>query len=414
MTETNIDNRPYITSSGRDLRLDFLRGYFILIMIIDHIAGPSPLYWFTGGTRFFISGAEGFFLISGLVTGIVYHRIIESKGLKAAVHQMMRRLFVLYLVATSLKLVPLIFKDTLWTDNQAQPLQIARVFTLQAGGVITAYVFLFILAPFALTLLNRGKWYILLAISWLWYILYMFIPAIVTFPFATFTNLSGLQVLFFTAMYLGFKEHKTLDYGKRIINKNWLLCFASWFFVLIILFILLNPPSMMQQNLIPQATKTWINAHFFDKATLRPGRLIAAIPVYGTFFVFLSLYWKKVVKTVGWLIVPFGTSALYAFSVHIPIDNIINLLIASGILSSTFISNMFIQTTAVLLIWFLTSRRVMAPTRETMNSWYFFPFVLGLLLFGIDFIIHSPVLSTYFLRALVYWITWFPASPVGL
>ncbi|MEL7657511.1 MAG: OpgC domain-containing protein [Bacillota bacterium] len=413
MTETSIDNRPYITSSGRDLRLDFLRGYFIMIMIIDHIIGPSPLYWFTGGTRFFISGAEGFFLISGLVTGIVYHRIIESKGLKATLQKMIRRLFVLYLVATSLKLVPLIFKDTLWTNNQAQPLQITRVFTLQAGGVITAYVFLFILAPFALTLLNRGKGYILLAISWLWYILYVFFPATVTFPFATFTNLSGLQVLFFTAMFVGFKEHKTLDYGKIIINKNWLFCFASCFLVLIILFILLNPPPMMQQDLIPQATKLWINAHLFDKATLRPGRLIAAIPVYGTFFVFLSLYWKKVVEAFGWIILPFGTSALYAYSVHIPIDYAINLLIASGVLSSTFISNMFIQTTAVLLIWFLTSWRVLAPTRETMKFWYLFPFVLGLLLLGIDFI-HPQLLFTYFLRAIVYWITWFPASPVGL
>ena len=29
----------YITPKGRDLRIDLLRGFFVLAMVIDHIAG---------------------------------------------------------------------------------------------------------------------------------------------------------------------------------------------------------------------------------------------------------------------------------------------------------------------------------------------------------------------------------------
>ena len=60
----------YITASGRDLRIDLLRGYFVLAMIIDHVLGVSPLWLITGGNRFFTSAAEGFILTSGLMAEI--------------------------------------------------------------------------------------------------------------------------------------------------------------------------------------------------------------------------------------------------------------------------------------------------------------------------------------------------------
>src|SRR5581483_5784853 len=57
----------YVPSGRRDLRLDFLRGFCALAMIVDHIGGASWLYALTGGNRFFTSAAEGFIFISGLV-----------------------------------------------------------------------------------------------------------------------------------------------------------------------------------------------------------------------------------------------------------------------------------------------------------------------------------------------------------
>ena len=60
----------YVGLTGRDPRLDWLRGYCFLVMTIDHFGGRSRLYALTGQTQFFTSAAEAFYLISGLTLGI--------------------------------------------------------------------------------------------------------------------------------------------------------------------------------------------------------------------------------------------------------------------------------------------------------------------------------------------------------
>src|SRR5262249_18106995 len=65
------------SGGSRDLRLDFLRGFAVLVMVADHLGGePSWLYSITGGNKFLFSAAEGFVFISGLVMGIVYAGMI--------------------------------------------------------------------------------------------------------------------------------------------------------------------------------------------------------------------------------------------------------------------------------------------------------------------------------------------------
>ncbi|MBV9173234.1 MAG: OpgC domain-containing protein, partial [Chloroflexi bacterium] len=67
-----LDPLAYGRSNGRDLRLDLLRGFAVLAMLIDHIGGQSPLYAVSGGDQFFTSAAEGFVAISGFLVGHVY------------------------------------------------------------------------------------------------------------------------------------------------------------------------------------------------------------------------------------------------------------------------------------------------------------------------------------------------------
>src|SRR5436853_7439446 len=97
---------PYTPSeSGRDLRVDLLRGYCVLAMVVDHIGGPSFLYPLTGGNRFYTSAAEAFIFISGLVMGLVYHRMVDRDGLAGAIGRAMERGFALYLLTITLTLV---------------------------------------------------------------------------------------------------------------------------------------------------------------------------------------------------------------------------------------------------------------------------------------------------------------------
>src|SRR5207245_8225024 len=90
---------PYVPpQTGRDQRIDLLRGFCVVAMIVDHIAGPSFLYAVTGGNRFYTSAAEAFIFISGLVMGLVYQRLIVRHGLRPALRRPVQRAVTLYLL----------------------------------------------------------------------------------------------------------------------------------------------------------------------------------------------------------------------------------------------------------------------------------------------------------------------------
>src|SRR4029079_315261 len=58
----------------RDLRIDLLRGFCVFVMIVDHVGGESSwLYLVTGGNRFFVSAAEGFWFPLAHRTGVCAH-----------------------------------------------------------------------------------------------------------------------------------------------------------------------------------------------------------------------------------------------------------------------------------------------------------------------------------------------------
>ena len=60
------------SSVGRIVSLDLMRGWFLIIIILDHLTYfPNGLTFLTGDSRLAVSAAEGFFIISGLVLGIV-------------------------------------------------------------------------------------------------------------------------------------------------------------------------------------------------------------------------------------------------------------------------------------------------------------------------------------------------------
>jgi hypothetical protein len=83
----------------RDLRLDLMRGFAAVAMIADHIGGSgSLLYPITGGNRFFVSAAEAFVFISGVVMGIVYLNVFVKQGLGPMLMKAFNRAWALYLI----------------------------------------------------------------------------------------------------------------------------------------------------------------------------------------------------------------------------------------------------------------------------------------------------------------------------
>jgi hypothetical protein len=69
--------------SQRSKLIDFLRGLCLVVITIDHLP-HDPFEKFTWQTFGFVSAAEGFVFLSGLVSGIVYGRVAIREGIVPA------------------------------------------------------------------------------------------------------------------------------------------------------------------------------------------------------------------------------------------------------------------------------------------------------------------------------------------
>ena len=88
---------PHIPGS-RDLRLDFLRGLIMLLVIIVHMEYFSLLSMFAWERIGYVSSAEGFVVLSGIVLGIVYKKRLLREGFKSSALKLWKRSFQLYRV----------------------------------------------------------------------------------------------------------------------------------------------------------------------------------------------------------------------------------------------------------------------------------------------------------------------------
>src|SRR2546422_339467 len=199
----------YAESGKRDLRLDLLRGYCVFAMTVDHLDTPTWLYVLTGGNRFFVSAAEGFLFISGLVMGVVYRPIVERSGLPAAAVKALRRSLVLYVVTVGATIGFMWLSSRLglpWSVGvdvlDAVPRVLALRRTFYLTDVLLLYTFLIAIAPVAFYLLRRGRTWLLLGVAWGVWAAHQVRPIDMPWPSeeGAFYYIAAWQVLFFTGL----------------------------------------------------------------------------------------------------------------------------------------------------------------------------------------------------------------------
>jgi hypothetical protein len=394
----NDNSSDYIKSNGRDLRLDFLRGLFVFIMIVDHIGGNSPLFYFTFGNKFFTSAAEGFYLISGIVTGFVYYKILQKEGLGAGIIKSARRLLSIYLVTVSLAVIVLFFVEHFHFQssvgiNLGHPVPIIldlltfkKVYMF--ADVLFLYCLVFALLPYALILLYKHKTGWLCATSLGIYLIFLAFPESNFLPMATFMKASGIQLFFFGGVVLGY--HKKLQNITPNKTLKWLFLSGSLFGLLIIFWNLDQAQSKFSHLISSQAVSQ-ING-FFDKATVAPGRILVSIIVFGFLYLLLTRFWKIANRIVGWLMVPLGQHALIAYVIHI-VTLMIILVISSSLNYSgnAFWLNGFIQLSGVLLIWLLVKKQLFIPNQKNKMFYYFIPVALIFVFIVFEKLYNNPV-----------------------
>lgn len=404
----------YIDRHGRDLRIDLLRGFFVFAMIVDHVRGASPLYLITGGNRFYTSAAEGFILTSGLVAGLVYRRLIERNGMGPTLLKVLQRAGVLYLLTIALTLIILPISELLnlpWAQglDRSNPFRLlVSVLTLHQTyylvDVMLLYTILFLVLPLALVLLERGKTWIVLGGAWLLWGLYQFFPDLVSLPWPIagnyLFNFSAWQVVFFTGLVLGYRQDR-LPLLRRRATRAALILTAIGMAALIGLYFIIDPPTDIMPGTVAVGgvmapdVRLWFQDYIFAKMDLRPGRLVASAIVFCFLFLAATVFWNRVQRGVGWLLLPLGQHALYGYTAHVILVIIIALAVAPFGLKSSGPQwlNALIQIGSVLLVWALLQRQVLAPTPATRRYWYASPALFSLVTLLILYLIPAPAMS---------------------
>jgi enterochelin esterase-like enzyme len=386
---TGLRKWGYRAEDGRDLRIDLLRGLAVLAMVVDHIAGPSKLYLITGGNHFYTSAAEGFIFLSGLTVGLVYRRVAERQSLAIAMRRLLERAWALYALTVGLTLLMLPFSEVLkvpWANGiqETTPLQIVwAIFSLHQTyylvDVLALYVLLMLAAPLALFLLREGRTPVVLLTAWLIWAGFQFFPQQTELPWTTAGNnlfyLSAWQVLFFTAMVIGYHRARL----RAIIPATWqlplLVATGVGFAAVIGLY--------SNQTLLLEAAQSaltdssgrfsWSVADLedalFAKGAVRMGRILASAIVFAFLFQLVTVFWAPLRRALAWLFIPLGQNALYAYSTHVVMALALGVLSTRVALGDNAWLNTAIQTGSIGLIWLAIRLRVLYPTPENRRVW---------------------------------------------
>ena len=395
LVETTTLTRPSWRYSDandeRDLRIDFIRGIVMLILIIVHIEIFS-LYNFIIWERIgVISGGEGFVILSGYITGFVSRRRIEELGWKPAAWKLFSRAAQLWRVnvasiciVAALNFIPKVHWSSLTTftdrgSNQTYDLfptpdaslgaWLVDIALLRIGPhqlqILGLYVCLLGIAPLVLKALSSGRTPIVLLLSWLVYAVNAIYPSNPTgsqfengFPLLTW------QLLFVHGLAIGYHRTQVWSfmwgkYGRYILATAAVLSLGFLFWAQ-------NTPNPLvppyaRISIIPADVYRAVYDRFMQKNTLGILRVVNYACVLVVGYAILTRFWKPIYRGLGWFFVPLGQATLYVFIMHIYVVAAVDNVLPFGFPSDQH--NLWINTIghtmALATLWLLVRYRVL-------------------------------------------------------
>lgn len=359
----------YAVADKRDLRIDLLRGFAVFVMIVDHFGGASWLYLITGNNSFFVSGAEAFVFISGVVVGMVYGGIALKQGLRVAQVKALERAWTLYKLTIILTLIFAVVSKFFWLpwaeafkiDNPfvwlLQVITLHRTFYL--ADVMLLYTFLMICAAGALWLLINQRTGVLLALSFAAWLAFQIAPADVNLPWhiegnGTF-HLAAWQMLFFVAMVIGYHRDALAERLAQIPRAPYLLLSALTMIILVNIYHTHGAfLTAIDSNIDVDAAMRFL----FLKSALAPGRLIAGLIVFQFAYLAVTMVWQPIWALFGWVLMPLGQNALYCYTMHVFVISIAHITFhflpavpTMGTLNTS------LQLITILLIWAMIQKK---------------------------------------------------------
>ena len=314
--------------SDRILTFDLLRGYFLCVILLNHLYFyPSGFEFFTGKSALYASTAEGFFVVSGIVLGIVRGRKLLNQPFKVAAKLLWKRSIQLYLASIILTFlftfVAQLFLDnpglkygvftdwTNWQDLLWKTITLNYVYGW--ADFLRLYAIFIFVAPFALWLLRKGWLPVYLIISAAIWTLYPLIN-----DFGDSNKVFSWQFIFFAGFAVGFYWPKIVTFWRELTVRTRKT--IGWSTVAVFAITLLTSASLVFGNEIGGTLGPQIDAvhhvveQNFDKDRLPIPRLILGAVWFWALFYIVRRYESWIMKRFGWFLLGFGMNSLYVYT----------------------------------------------------------------------------------------------------
>jgi len=349
--------------SERILTFDLMRGYFLCVILFNHLwYYPSGLDIFTGRSLLYASTADGFFVVSGIVLGIVRGAKLINQPFKVAAKLLWKRSIQLYITSIVLTFLFTVvgqlfignpgLKWGIYTDwNNWWVLiweTVSLHYTYGWADFLRLYAIFIFFAPFALWLLRKGYWYILVAVSAGLWALY----PIVAFDTMIARPLSW-QFIFFAGFIIGFHWKTIMEKWRQIgarVRKV-----IGWSTVGIFALTLLGSAFLVFGHYFGGDFGAQIDAlhhvveQEFNKDRLPVGRLLlGTVWFWGLFFLFRR-FEPWIIKYFGWVLLGFGMNSLYVYTISAFVIFFLHLVVPAPGLGNIFL-NLLLSIGALLLV----------------------------------------------------------------
>lgn len=346
--------------------LDLLRGFFIFVIVIDHLQfWPSYLRFVTGEGRLWVSAAEGFFLISGLLIGYIRAYKGRSTPLSILTKKLTSRAFMLYVWGIGISLFVTLFTLTVGQHDLLPKLPSPEV-TSSFGSLLWAivsgqnfndwiyflrlYAIMLLVTPLFLWLLRKKQFALIITL------------VIGSYCLSFFVQEAALQwqVLFFGAALVGYKLEAIIDYfrkhrrAKKVfiassLSATIITIAASFFFVFGWDIVEVPGNPIMARETYVNLRQT-IDPLFSNNPIMQPLRLLLAFVWFSGLLVTTHLLKKYILRFLGWFLIPFGERSLSVYCLQALLLPVIVILIPK---SGDSMVNTIVPLFVVFLFWMI-------------------------------------------------------------
>lgn len=337
----------------RIVTFDIMRGFFLIAIINDHLEFfPNFLDWWGMRGELLTSTAEGFFLISGIVLGIVRGAKLIDAPFRDVTKIVLKRALTLYITYAVLVIAATLIGWYIYADNAnlkygiladhswLQLIWQTLTFQYSYGWAdyLRFYAIYIAISPLAFWLLRRGLWYVVVGVSFL--VWFLFPLDYNTVPWQTLAILQPIpwELIFFNGLVIGFHWPAIAAWWQR--HRRLLVRFVAIPVVVLgVATLLWNAYAVFANEFLAHTNVTQAlsdratelrNTVFRKESLTMPRFLLFMLWFWAGFFI-VERFQRTIVKYTGWLLIPFGTNSLYVYTLHAIIMFFVHMYLLPGV-----------------------------------------------------------------------------------